>query len=420
MGPETLPPGAAAKLDRAALWIAVAIGFSLPISTALDGLLKVMLVACWIAGGGWRERLSILRQNAFALFPCALFLLHVAGSAYSQGDSADVWNAIGKASTLLLIPLLISLRPGAEWRNRALQAFAAAMLLTLALSFLFWWGFLPEGGFIKGTPYDAVVFKLKITHSVFMAYTAYLLALYARESRQAGRRWVLAALALLAAFNVLFMVQGRTGQLVLLILLVYFLIGSRGRRAMLAALGAGLLAVGAAYYMPSSSLHLRAQTTIKEFENWRAGKPATLANMRLESWSNSFEIVRRHPVLGAGTGGFAAAYAKQVEGTSMSRAPQPENQYLLTAVQLGAIGLAALLALFAAQWHLAARLAAPMATEIARALVLTMAVGCLFNSFLWDHTESLFYAWLTGLLYTGLRPATSGRYNPPHAPPAQP
>jgi hypothetical protein len=37
-----------------------------------------------------------------------------------------------------------------------------------------------------------------------------------------------------------------------------------------------------------------------------------------------------------------------------------------------------------------------------------MVVGCLFNSFLLDHTEALFYAWLSGLLYAGLRP-TLGR-----------
>jgi O-antigen ligase len=405
-----LPPAAAAKLDRAALWIAVAIGFSLPISTALDGLLEVMLVACWIAGGGWRERLSVLRNNAFVLFPCAFVLLHLAGSVYSLGHPGDIWNGVGKASTLLLIPLLISLRPGAEWRNRALQAFAAAMLLTLALSFLFWWGFLPEGGFIKGTPYDAVVFKLKITHSVFMAFTAYLLALYARDSRLAGRRWLFAVLALLAGFNVLFMVQGRTGQLVLMALTLYFFVSWLRWRGLLAGAAAAAALSGTVYLVPSSALHQRVQTSISEFTSWRAGKPATLANMRLESWTNSLEIVRQHPVLGAGTGGFAAAYAKQVEGTSMSKAPQPENQYLLTAVQLGALGLAALLTLFATQWHLAARLATPMDTELARALVLTMAVGCLFNSFLWDHTEALFYAWLTGLLFAGLRPReTAGR-----------
>jgi len=62
-----------------------------------------------------------------------------------------------------------------------------------------------------------------------------------------------------------------------------------------------------------------------------------------------------------------------------------------------------LLALFAVQWRLASRLATRMDTDLARALVITMAVGCLFNSFLLDHTESLFYAWLTGLLYANQR-----------------
>jgi O-antigen ligase len=81
----------------------------------------------------------------------------------------------------------------------------------------------------------------------------------------------------------------------------------------------------------------------------------------------------------------------------------PENQYLLTTVQLGGIGLAALLALFAAQWHLAARLGSRIETDLARGLVILMVVGCLFNSFLRDHSQALFYAWLSGLLYAGTR-----------------
>ena len=46
------------------------------------------------------------------------------------------------------------------------------------------------------------------------------------------------------------------------------------------------------------------------------------------------------------------------------------------------------------------------ALALAGIMVIAMAVGCLFNSFLLDHTEALFYAWLSGLLYAGLRPAS--------------
>src|SRR6267143_4218816 len=139
----------------------------------------------------------------------------------------------------------------------------------------------------------------------------------------------------------------RTGQLVLLALLFYFFFSWLRWRGLLVAAAAGATIAGTAYLAPSSALHQRVQTTIGAISDWRAGKPAQLANMRLEAWSNSVELIKSHPWVGAGTGGFAAAYARQVEGTAMMPLPQPENQYLLTAVQMGAVGLAALLASFA-------------------------------------------------------------------------
>jgi len=48
----------------------------------------------------------------------------------------------------------------------------------------------------------------------------------------------------------------------------------------------------------------------------------------------------------------------------------------------------------------------PLESELARGLVLVMVIGCMLNSLLLDHTEGLFYAWLTGVLYGGLK---SGR-----------
>ena len=41
--------------DRIARWAAVAIGASIPISTAIDNLLLGVVLLAWIAGGGYRE-----------------------------------------------------------------------------------------------------------------------------------------------------------------------------------------------------------------------------------------------------------------------------------------------------------------------------------------------------------------------------
>ena len=79
----------------------------------------------------------------------------------------------------------------------------------------------------------------------------------------------------------------------------------------------------------------------------------------------------------------------------------PHNQYLLIMAQLGLAGLAALIFLYVTYWRQAARLATPY-QQIARGLLLAMLVGNLFNSFMLDFSERLFFAWISGVLFAEL------------------
>ena len=75
----------------------------------------------------------------------------------------------------------------------------------------------------------------------------------------------------------------------------------------------------------------------------------------------------------------------------------------LIAAQTGLVGLAALLWLLWQQWRLAPQLPTPLERGLAQGLVAMMVTVCLLNSALLDHTEGLLYAWLTALLYAGLK-----------------
>jgi O-antigen ligase len=156
-----------------------------------------------------------------------------------------------------------------------------------------------------------------------------------------------------------------------------------------------------------TKFHDRVTAVAAEVEQWRPDQPAqTSAGLRLEFYHNTLAVIAKHPIVGTGTGGFPKAYAEQVRGTGKTETRNPHNEFLNIMAQIGIAGLAALVWLFLLQWRLAAKLGDPMERALARALILTMVIGCLFNSLLLDHTEGLFYAWLTGLLYGGLRPAT--------------
>ena len=113
------------------------------------------------------------------------------------------------------------------------------------------------------------------------------------------------------------------------------------------------------------------------------------------------EIVRSHPLAGVGTGGFAAAYARQVEGTGLVPTVNPHNEYLNIAVQLGMAGLLALGWLFFLVWRHAAMLPTRLERDLARGLAIAFVVGSLFNSLLMDHVEGLFFAWCAGVLFGG-------------------
>ena len=405
--------------ELTARWAAVALGFSIPISVALDSLLALAILLAVLLTIGYPGKHALMcrrakwpdaiRANPVAWLAIALFGLYVTGCAYSIGNQEDILSSLGKAARLMFIPLLVIVFQDEATRRRAWYGFIGAMLFTLTLSYLLRLGVLPQGGIVRGDAANPVIFKLHITHNLFMAFTAFACTIQARYAATPRRRGIWLALALLAAFNVLFMVQGRTGQLVLLVLLVYMGIAWlrwRGVAIALATIGA-LAAL--AYALPSSSLHQRAALAYHEFSAAQpnvAASTSSSVGQRMEFYRNTLEIVRQRPLLGAGTGGFRQAYADQVQDTGRLATHNPHNEYLMVAAQLGLAGLLLLLALFAVQWRAAARLPTMREQVLARGMVLSIMVASAVSSTLIDHAEGWFYVWMSGLLFATLKPAT--------------
>jgi len=345
-----------------------------------------------------------VRGNPVALAALALFALYLVGTLYTIGSGNDVLDALAKAARLLLVPALIFLLREAEWRERGIAAFQASMVLTLLLSSLLWLGVLPVSPWLKGTIVDPVAFKAHITHNVFMAFSAYLFAEAALDAPTRRLRLVFAALGAAAAANVLLMVPGRTGVIVLLVLFVYFLYGCLRARG-LAIAGVALAALAALVLVaPESTLHKRITLADDEFQQWQAGVPPDLTSsigQRLEYLRNTLAIIGKHPVLGVGTGGFARAYADQVGGTRAAVTQNPHNEVLLMIVQFGLAGIVILAGLFVTQWRTAARLPGRLDRAAARALVLTIGVASVLTSTLVDHAEGVFFVYMSGLLFAG-------------------
>ncbi|MBI2295926.1 MAG: O-antigen ligase family protein [Betaproteobacteria bacterium] len=400
---------AANYADRTGRWVAIAIGFSIPISVALDNVLLAAVFVCFCLGGRYRPKWDAIRTNPLSIAALALFALLTAGALYGEAGAKESARYLAKYLDLLFLPLFVFLFRGADDRRLGLHALAGALLATILLSFALYAGIPRPGWFVHNTVYP-VVFKHNLTHAVLVAFGAFVFFQFALAARTTVARALWGIAAALSVINVAFVVPGRTGYLVLGVLALYSgyaLWRRRGLIVMFAVVGLSL----AVAYAGSDLLRERIDRAVREYSAWTSSKvadPASSVGLRLEFYRVSLEIVRDHPLIGVGTGGFPKAYAEKARGPSPFEVRNPHNEYLLIAVQTGFLGLALLLNLFWQQWRLATRLATPLETHLARGLVLTIAVGSLFNSLLLDHTEGLLYAWMTGLLYAGLQSPEMG------------
>jgi O-antigen ligase len=250
-----------------------------------------------------------------------------------------------------------------------------------------------------------------------MALAVYLALLEWREATINRDKVAWLSYALLGIVNVLFMVQGRTGYLILFALLGLFTWTTIARTMLKRgkiwgwkqkSLVVMLLVTGAIVaYHSSSRLHERVALAVSEYQAWSPnhGKD-TSSGQRLDFYYNTLQIVGDHPLFGVGTGGFPAAYEQQTLGKDVMETRNPHNEYLLIAVQTGIVGLALLVYMFYSLWRYALLLPTPFGQDAARGLVLGCMVSCMVNSTLLDHADGLLFSFMAAVLFANLKVGT--------------
>jgi O-antigen ligase len=149
-------------------------------------------------------------------------------------------------------------------------------------------------------------------------------------------------------------------------------------------------------------------TDINASQSTEAGAQETVSTAsRLDFWTKAITFVKQAPLLGHGTGSIKSLY-QSLEATRPSpygqATPDPHNQFLHIALQIGLIGGALLLAMWLA--HTLMFIRRDPASVMGLAVVLQNIVGSLFNSHLSTVTQGMLYCLAVGLLGAVVRSAT--------------
>lgn len=377
-------------------WAAAALGFSLPISTSLDGVLLVLALVAWVIAGRFIEPLEIIRRNRLVLVLPGFFVFVALGTVHGLAPFGERARHLWKYDDFLLPLVFIPLFVDPDVRERGLWGFGSSMILTLILSLLLAAGWTPPVPWFHGNQANATVFRHEITHNVLMAFAALLFAVGAVRRKVPWQRYGLGILALCAAVDVFMFVQGRTGQIILSALILFWCERRLGVRGLLMGLVTVIALIGISYVV-SPVFHDRVEKTMAEIERAQVETVAPVTSsvgVRMEWYRNAMNLIAAHPLIGVGTGSFPSAYAEFVTDPAAVKPSHPHNQYLLTAVELGVAGPGLLLGLFGVLWWKLRRAGGNLYGELGQGVLIVMTIGCVFNSLLVDHTEGLFFAWM--------------------------
>ena len=381
-----------------------AIALSLPIAwISLTKLLVFGAALGVLVAGLWRgNRQADLRQLPslrWVLMALALFALSL---LWTSAESEVAWASLVKHGKLLVPFLLVMLVRSVREARLAIGLFVLGQAGLIVLSWIeasglpMQWLFTRPWGVIPG-----VVFTSYLDQSIIFAASAAVL--WHLRGEGFGPVWLMVALALSMLANVVFLLPGRTGYLVVILVLTLAAMWALPQRWRLAAFLVIPLLTLVALWFGSPKIQARLSLVYTESQAFSVtSNPGSSAGFRLHAWKRSLQAIGEEPGKGFGVGGWTAT-VRRLEGPTADavfgtgKMSNPHQEYLLWGVELGLVGLLLLPALVVALVRDFGRFAPPIA-RAGQSLALAMALACLFNSSLYDGLIGDYFCVLLGLL----------------------
>jgi O-antigen ligase len=338
-------------------YLLILFAFSLPLKLFLINGLSVLIFALWLKEGDLKKKWHILKnQKIFWLF-LALSLTALLSFTWSDSLNDGFFNHRSPNGLkfwfdklgykLLILPVLltvIDLRLFKQMMSAFLSAMFISEIISYGIFFRLW-------AFGRGTPEDPTPFLHHTYYSAFLIFTIFVALVRFQREPKGWLKYFYLLFALSATIN-LFLNGGRTGQLAFLFAAIYF--ATHFYRLTIKSITITLVTLTLLYavaYNSSPVFKARMQMTQQSLEMMQKGELQTSFGQRVAIWQAALDIIKVHPLLGAGMG----SAKKAIETIQKERYPDRpyictllhlHNQFLHTYLESGIVGFLLLLLLF--------------------------------------------------------------------------
>jgi O-antigen ligase len=378
---------------RFALTASLLAGLAIPISTAGQNIGAALLLLAALTTPQLWSQLKVSIRHPFAQIGLALGIALIIGTFWTSASAYEAWRFVLKMRAYYLIPLFLIILSLPRLRNALLLAFAAGTLLSVVLSCISAWLNFP---IFQGIPGDWFIFRSHTYHNYFAALLSIALLSGLLANKFIGIwKWLAIICVVILSYDILFLVAGRTAQILYLLMIPIVLLLWNWRWGLLISI---IMLVFATFILPKYSPAV--QHGINNAESdliaRTQGKSDTSIGLRLGWYTNSLKLILDKPLFGHGTGSIGNEYASAY-GNSMSN---PHNDYIWLSVELGILGAALLISLLlAAAWQ--GRHLDSAWKWTLYAMLAAMGIATLANSFFTDNITGLAFVLLTSALLNG-------------------
>ncbi len=314
-------------------------------STALANLgfvVFLLLFAC-LCVSGQRRQIDTKNFPVGVAIAIGLYIgWQVVGLTYTDAPmSYALKNVFTERKIVYILPLALIFSD-----RRPKMRFLVAFLLTSVVGMAFSFALVNQHLHGRLGLNPAAVFRSHATQGMVFAICVALSLWFGFTQQTPWRRWAFFVLAAAFFLNMVTVTPGRSGYVVILVLIVWAFSMWRGFKGVaIGLLAASLLGIGAFY--TSSSVHGRVMEGFNEVRNFSTSLHETSLGRRMVQYETTLDMIKENPIFGVGTGGykkhFSAIAEEKYTGWRAVPFDDPHNQYLFVAAENGLVGLATFL-----------------------------------------------------------------------------
>jgi len=395
------------NLNKIYQTLLIILAFLMPLTVFGANLIIVIICLLWLLSGEYTSKFNQIIDNKFILASILFFSLHVLGLLWTQNLNWGLHIVHKMWYFLLLLPVLFTI-VRKDYIKFYISAFLLAITFTEIASYLVWFEVVEP--FKNATVRNPTPFMSHISYNPILAFATYLVLHKVFFNKKLTKLMFsfYSLFGLTMTFN-MFITGGRAGQVsffVMLSILIFQFFDYQKIKSLIV-IFIVVPGIFLSSYLLSDIFKDRVDMAIDEVATFSVTKgfdPITQSHtsvgVRLAMTLNSWEVIKKNPLIGIGTGDFPTEYAKinQINTPKLPNAENPHNMYILVLMQLGLLGLSSMLIMIYYQIRLSFNSPVKLIRDVGITLPLMFLVIMLSDTYLLGHYTTLMYVFFSAFL----------------------